>query len=167
MYQPYPGGARMPEPSPQQAAPPSVVNAVRVMYAGAAANLIGVVIDFTTIGSLKSTIEKRYPKWTPSQVTSADHIAIVEFIVAGLIGAALWIFVAQVCRAGKSWGRILGTVLFGIYTLLQLLGGVVLSGGATRIYAILVWLIGLAAIVLLWQRPSTEYFQSPQPGGQA
>jgi hypothetical protein len=160
MYQPYPGGARLPEPSPQQPAPPSVVNAVRVMYAGAAASLIGVIINFTTLGSLKSAIEKRYPKWSPSQVTSAEHIAVAEFIVAGLIGAALWIFVAQVCRAGKNWGRILATVLFGIDTVSQLFGAAISSGGGARIFSILVWLIGLAALVLLWRRPSTEYFRS-------
>jgi hypothetical protein len=160
MYQPYPGGAKMPEPSARPAVPPSVVNAVRVMYAGAAASLIGVIIDFTTISSLKSAIEKRYPKWTPSQVTSAEHIVVAGFIVAGLIGAALWIFVAQVCRAGRNWGRILATVLFGIDTLDLLLGAAVPSGGGARIYGILIWLIGLGAIVLLWQRPSTAYFRS-------
>jgi hypothetical protein len=164
MYQPYPGGARMPEPSPQQPAPPSIVNAARVMYAGAAASLIGVAIDFATLGSLKSDIHNRSPKLTPSQLTTAEHIAIAEFIVAGLIGAALWIFVAQVCRTGKNWGRILATVLFGIDTLAQLFTPL---GGGARIYAILIWLIGLAATVLLWQRPSTEYFRSLRPGAQA
>jgi hypothetical protein len=167
MYQAYPGGAQMPESSPQQPAPSSVVNAARVMYAGAVASLIAIVIDFTAIGSLKSAIEKREPKWSLSQVTSAEHVAIAEFIIAGLIGAALWIFVAQVCRAGKSWGRILAAVLFGIDTLLQIVGGAVPSGGGARIYAILIWLIGLAAIVLLWQRPSTEYFRSWRPGAQS
>jgi hypothetical protein len=160
MYQPYPGGTQMPEPSSRPPAPPSVVNAARVMYAGAAASLIGLVIDFTTIGSLKSAIHSRSPKLTPSQVTSAEHIVIAGFIVAGLIGAALWIFVAQVCRAGRNWGRILATVLFGIDTLDLLLGAAVPSGGGARIYGILIWLIGLGAIVLLWQRPSTAYFRS-------
>jgi hypothetical protein len=160
MYQPYPGRAQMPEPSSRPPAPPSMVNAVRVMYAGAAASLIGVIIDFTTVGSLKSAIEKRYPKWTPTQVTSAEHIAVAEFIVAGLIGAALWIFVAQVCRAGRNWGRIVATVLFAIDTLSQVFGAALSSGGGARIFSLLVWLIGLAAIVLLWQRSSTGYFRS-------
>jgi hypothetical protein len=167
MYQPYPGGARMPEPSPQPSAPRPVVNAVRVMYAGAAASLIGIIIDFTTLSATKSAIEKRYPSWSSTRVTSAEHIAIAEFIVAGLIGAALWIFVAQVCQAGKNWGRIVATVLFGIDTLFQLLGAAVTSGGAARIYSILIWIIGLAAIVLLWQRPSTEYFRSMRSSGPA
>jgi hypothetical protein len=32
-------------------------------------------------------------------------------------------------------------------------GGTIPDGYATRFYGILVWLIGLAAIVLLWRRP--------------
>lgn len=160
MYQPYPGGAQVPETSPRPPMPPSVVNAARVMYAGAAVSLIGVIIDFTTIGSLKSTIHSRSPQLTPSQLTTAEHIVIAGFIVAGLIGAALWILVALVCRAGRNWGRILGTVLFAIDTLDQVFGAAVSSGGGARIFSILVWLIGLAAIVLLWQRPSNEYFRS-------
>jgi hypothetical protein len=164
MYQPYPGQAQMPDPSSRPPAPPSVVNAARVMYAGAAASLIGLIINFIAIGSLKSAIEKRYPKWSASQVASAEHFVIGEFIVVGLIGVALWIFVAQACRAGKNWGRILATVLFGIDTLLQLLGAAVSSGGGARIFSLLVWLIGLAAIVLLWRRQSTEYFRARQSG---
>ncbi len=36
------------------------------------------------------------------------------------------------------------------------------GGGATRIYGLIVWLIGLAAIILLWQRASSVYFK-PAP----
>ena len=31
--------------------------------------------------------------------------------------------------------------------------------GAGRFYGLLVWLIGLGAIILLWQRQSSAYFQ--------
>jgi hypothetical protein len=161
MYQPYPGGAQMPEPSSRPPVPASVINATRVMYAGAAASLIGVIIDFTGIGSLKSTLHNRSPKLTPAQLTTAEHFVVVEFIVAGLIGAALWIFVARACQAGKGWARILGTVLFGIDTLFQF---ILTAGGGARIYSLLVWLIGLGAIALLWQRASTAYFRSSQSG---
>jgi hypothetical protein len=153
----------MPEPSPQSPAPPSVINAARVMYAGAAASLIGIIIDLTTLSATKSAIEKRSPTMSPSQVTAAEHIVIAEFIVAGLIGAALWIFVAQTCKAGKNWGRILATVLFGIDTLAQLFTARSAGGGA-KVFSLLIWLIGLVVIVLLWQRRSSDYFRSRQPG---
>jgi hypothetical protein len=160
MYQPYPGGAQTPEPS-RPPVPQSVMRAAQVMYAGAAASLIGIVIDMTTLASTKSEIIKRQPTLTPTQVNNAEHFVVGVFIVEGLIGAALWLWMAQSCKAGKNWARIVSTVLFGLETIGVLAGAAaVASGGAVRIYGIVLWLIGLAAIVLLWQRQSSEYFKS-------
>jgi hypothetical protein len=160
MYQPYPGGAQMPEPS-RTPAPPAVIKAVRVMYAGAAVSLIGILINLTTLSSTKDAIRRRSPRLTPDQVNSAEHVAVAGFIIGGIITIALWIFVARSCQAGKNWARIVGTVLFGINTLDLLIGAAAVpSGGVDRIYQILVWLVGLAVIVLLWQRHSSEYFRA-------
>src|SRR5215471_15529096 len=114
MYQPYPGGAQLPEPSDRPPAPPSVLRAVQVMYLGAAASLVGIIIDMTTLSSTKSEIIKRNPSLTPTQVNNAEHFAIGIFIVEGLIGVALWLWMAQSCKAGRNWARIVSTVLFGL-----------------------------------------------------
>ena len=158
MYQPYPGGEQTPEPS-RPSAPQSVVRAAQIMYAGAAVSLIGVIVDLTTLSSTKSKIESQHQNWTVTQVNNAEHVAIGVFIISGLLGAALWLWMAQANKSGKSWARIVATVLFAIDTL-SLVGGAVTSAGAARIYGILVWLIGLGAIIFLWQRSSTEYFKS-------
>ena len=161
MYQPYPGGAQVPESSDRPPAPPSVLRAVQVMYVGAAASLIGIIIDMTTLSSTKSEIIRRNPSLTATQVANAEHVAIGLFIVSGLLGAGLWIWVAQMCKAGRNWARIVGTVLFAIDTISVFAGAATVpGGGATRIYSILVWLIGLAAVILLWQRASSDYFRS-------
>jgi hypothetical protein len=165
MYQSYPGGAPSPEQYGQPAAPipQSVSRAVQLMYAGAAASLIGIVVNLTTAGSLRGDIEKRSPAMTPAHVTDAVHVEIGLSIAGGLIAAALWIWMAQSNKAGKNWARILSTVLFGIATissLASLAGGALAGGGASRIYGIVVWLIGLAATILLWQRTSSDYFKS-------
>jgi len=165
MYQSYPGGAPAPEQygQPASPAPQSVTRAVQLMYAGAVASLIGIVIGLTTTGSLRSDIQKRSPTMTPAHVTDAVHLEIGFAIVGGLIAAALWIWMAQSNKAGKSWARILSTVLFAISTisaLASLAGGALAGGGASRIYGIVVWLIGLAATILLWQRASSNYFKS-------
>jgi hypothetical protein len=47
------------------------------------------------------------------------------------------------------------TVFFGIDTLSVLASLGVLGGGLTRIYGLVVWVIGLIAVILLWQRPSS------------
>jgi hypothetical protein len=36
------------------------------------------------------------------------------------------------------------------------------DGGVSRIFGILVWVVGLVAIVLLWQRSSSDYFRAPR-----
>lgn len=160
MYQPYPGGAQAPEPSERPPAPPSIVRAVQFMYAGAAASLIGIVVDMTTLSSTKAEIIRRNPSLTATQVANAEHVAIGLFIVSGLLGAALWYWIAQMSKAGRNWARIVGTVLFAIDTVSVFLGAAAgPGGGATRVYSILVWVIGLGAVILLWQRASSEYFR--------
>jgi hypothetical protein len=161
-YQPYPGGAQMPEPSSRPPIPQTVTRAVQLMYAGAVASLIGIIIALTTLSSIKSQIISKNPTWTPTQVTNGEHVAIGVLIASGLIGAALWLWMAQSCKAGRNWARIVSTVLFAFQTLNVLAGAAAISsGGASRIYSIVVWLIGLGAIIFLWQRPSSAYFKTP------
>jgi hypothetical protein len=171
MYQPYPGGDQSPQQygqpgQPALATPPSVSRAVWLMYVGAAASLIGIVVSLTTVSALKSAILKRGPNLTPSQVNTAEHVAIILLVVAGLVGVGLWIWMALSCKAGKNWARITSTVFFAIETISTLTavsGAGQFAGadaGAGRFSGILVWLIGLGAIILLWQRQSSEYFQS-------
>ena len=160
MYQPYPGGADPREPAPASA-PPSVLRAVKVMYAGVAASLIGIVIDMTTLSSTRAAIIKHSPTLTAAQVNSAEHVEIGLFIASGLIGAALWLWMAQSCRAGKNWARVVSTVLFAIDTLAVLITTAgTTGGGLTRAYGLVVWVVGLIAIILLWQRTSSGYFRS-------
>jgi len=159
MYQPYPGGSAMPDPSRKEP-PPSVLKAVRAMKAGMAASLVGIILNLASVGSVKSAIKNLEPHATAAQITMDQRMLIGESIAAGLIGAALWLWMAQSCRVGKSWARTFSTVLFGIYTLAQIASAAIGSGGVGEIYNVVVWLIGLVTMVYLWQRPSTEYFRA-------
>jgi len=165
MYQPYPGGTQLPEPS-RPTVPQSVARAVQIMYVGAVVSLIGIVVDLTTLSSTKSKIQSQHHDWTVTQVNNAEHVAIGIFIVSGLLGAALWIWMAQANKAGRGWARIVATVLFAIDTLNVAAGAATPGGGATRLYGLVIWLIGLAAIILLWLRTSSDYFRSASPAGR-
>jgi hypothetical protein len=69
---------------------------------------------------------------------------------------------AQSCKAGKGWARVVSTVFFAIDTVSVLVGATgVQGGGLARFYGFVVWVIGLVAIILLWQRSSSDYFRSP------
>jgi hypothetical protein len=167
MYQPFPGGAES-QPEPALAtAPPSITRAVRVMYVGAAASVIGIIVDLTTYSSLQRALATRRRKngqpLTHAQVVDLAHVEVVVLVVVGLIAAGLWIWMARSCLAGKSWARTVSTVLFAISTIgafVSIGGGALSAGAATRIYGFVVWIVGLIAIILLWQRASSDYFKS-------
>jgi hypothetical protein len=170
MYQAYPGGDQpsqgfTPTTPTMSSMPQSVARAVKVMYAGAAASLIGVIVDLTAIGPLRDQIRTHDTKngkpLTTAQVNTLVHLELAAFIVVGLITVGLWIWMARGAAAGKNWARITSTVFFALATISTLtsLAGSLTSGGAARFYGILVWLIGLVAIVLLWQRTSSDYFR--------
>jgi hypothetical protein len=159
MYQPYPGGSQTPEPSQRGAPPAPVVRAVQAMYVGAAASLVGIIIGVLNRGAIRTALHNNNHKLTQHQLNTDYHAVLGAAIVIGLIGVGLWIWMALMCKAGKSWARITSTVFFGLETIQLVLGGALTGGGAARLYGLLVWLIGLVAVVFLWQRPSSEYFK--------
>jgi hypothetical protein len=163
MYQPYPTEAKLPEPG-RPPAPPSVLNAVKVMYVGAAASLLGIIIDIVTVSATKTAIEKRSPHLSVSQVNSSQHVLVAGFIAGGVIAAVVWIVLARASKSGHNWARITGTVLFAIATIDTLVD----AAGApvavmVRIWAVVTWLCGLAAVYFLWQRSSSDFFTETTP----
>lgn len=164
MYQPYPTGGGADQVVPQRPPqPPSVVNAVRLMYAGAALSAIGLVFDFIGLSSVKKTLEQQHPDMTTAQIHSIETVTVAVVVIVGLLGIGLWIWMAITNGKGKSWARIVASVLFGLSTLdlLISLAGVGVRSGF--ILGILVWLVGLGAIILLWRKDSSAYFQPGRP----
>jgi hypothetical protein len=164
MYQPYPSGSQMPEPQ-RAAPPPPVLMAVKLMYVGAGLSAIGIVLTLVTIGSLKAAILKKHPLYTTSQVHSFQTAAVASVVVGGLIAVGLWILMARANGAGKSWARIVASVLFGINTLDLLATAVQAHAAASLAFGALVWLAGLGAVVLLWRGESSQYFAAASGQG--
>jgi hypothetical protein len=136
------------------------------MYAGSAAGIAGIAINVTTLGAIR----QQRPIMSAALRTSTQHQAIAEFIVGGIIVAAVWMFMALSCRAGKSWARLVSTMLFGIYTVYttEIVIGFdrVSPPDAVRVYTGIVWLLGLAAVILLWHRTAASHFPArPRPPG--
>jgi hypothetical protein len=162
-YEPYPTAAQPAQPPQRGETPGTVRNAVKFIYAGAALSAIEMIIGLATIGSIKSAIEKAYPKDTPSQVHSLEVSSIVLAVIVGLISIGLWVWMAKACESGHSYGRIVGTVLFALNTIFLLLDFARPHASLGLVLNILVWLAGLGAVIFLWNRESTPYFKPQSP----
>ncbi len=165
MYENYPsaaGGGQVPEPAQRPAPPTSVQTAVRLMYSGAVISAISFILGLATLGNLKHTLQKDHPSYTTAHINSLVTASVVFIIVVGIIGVGLWVWMARMNLRGRNWARILGTVFFAIDTL-DLLA--VFRGSANAIsavFAIVTWLVGLGAVIMLWRRESTAYFKREQ-----
>jgi uncharacterized membrane protein YsdA (DUF1294 family) len=81
---------------------------------------------------------------------------IVTAMLAVLIVAAFWLWMARKTWAGRNWARILQTVLLA----LSLVGAVitVIQGDALVWTYPLVQILSAASVVLMWTRQSRDYF---------
>jgi hypothetical protein len=158
MYQPYPSNGK-PVDAVRPPAPQPVLQAVKLMYVGAAVSTVSLIISLVDISGTKSAIEKARPSLTAAQVNQLNTFIISLAVVSGVVGIALWLWMARANGQGKNWARILSSVLFGLTTL-DLIG--VFSQPKTilgLIFPVLTWLVGLGAVWLLWRKESSAFFK--------
>jgi hypothetical protein len=130
---------------------PTVRTAVRLMYAGAVVttlSLISAVISLAYVGRSAATLRL-------AGRTQSLPVAITVGIAVGLAMVALWLWMARANSQGRNWARILSTVLFSLATL-HLFGN---KGDVSVVFAVLTWLVGLAAVWLLWRPTSSAFFK--------
>ena len=163
-YQAFPGGpAGMPAGVPKPPLPSTVKNAYYLMLAGAVLSVVSLVVGLGSKAQMRTAVENASPTLTPDQVNTAVNAGYAVAIVVGLIGAGLWVWMAFANKAGKNWARITGTVFFGLATV-SLLASLAehSTTAAAKGLGALGWLIGLAVIILIWNKASTAYYK-PQP----
>lgn len=163
MYQPYPDGAQIPE-FRRPTAPPSLRRAVSFMYAGSVLSIIGIGVNITAAHtSARSLLTHEHKSLTATQINDAVAGLRALDVIVGLIAAVVWLYLARSCLAGRNWARITGTVFFGLSTIENLDSFALSQTVLVHLYGLLVWLVGLAAVIFLWRRESTAYLKPAPP----
>lgn len=149
---------------PKPPLPATVRNAYYLMLVGAVVSL-GSLAGLGSKSSMRTAVIKYSPNLTPDQVNTAVNFGYVVAVIVALLGAGLWVWMAFKNKAGRNWARITGTVFFGIDTL-SLIGTASrhTASGFSLALNIAIWLIGLATVVLIWNKASSAYYR-PQPAG--
>jgi hypothetical protein len=87
-------------------------------------------------------------------------------VLEGLAQAALWLWMAWKTGTGRAWARVLSTVFYGLLCVQFVLGLTFFAvshgtGHPAVLVVILVqWGVGLAALIHLWRRESSDFFAS-------
>lgn len=139
--------------------PRPVLNAVRLMCLGAALELAVLVTVLVTFGSVRSAVVQDFTaeQWHTALLTQIVPVAAGAPIVAGL-----WLWLAWANGRGYDWARFAFMALFALLTTGLLIGlgdGVGLYAPADLIATTVPWLVGLAAMVLIFSKTANPYFQ--------
>lgn len=142
-------------------APSSVMNAVYLMWAGAALAIVTGIVsmlgaDSSVEGVLESTAMVVDPGVRQAMVTGVKVVVVVW----ALVEATLWMWMASANGRGKGSARVIASVFYA-FLLLGVLGGALraLAGGLPDLLLGLPsFAVGTAAVVLLWVPASSRYY---------
>jgi hypothetical protein len=147
-------------PPPARSQPPASVRAaVKLMFVGAGLEVVALLVAVTTVSTLKSALLKANRNYTAAQLHNVAAARTTALVLGALITIALWLWMAWANDRGRRWARIVAAVLFTINTLDLLLSIDVVHAIGTVIIGAVIWVVGLAAIVLLFRKESAPFYR--------
>jgi len=152
--------AQSPNPARKPASVPMAVRgAVGLMCAGAVLTLADVVTVLVTLGGVRwaAAHDVGAGQWPIVMLTQADF-----WLVSAPIGAGVWLWLAWANGRGYHWARTAFVTFFGLLTIVPLFG----LGGDRLPYTwrdviatTVLWLVGLAAMGLIFSQTASLYYQ--------
>lgn len=142
--------------------PASIAQAVKLMYVGAGLSVIGLILAVADQGAIRDAVEKSAgtKNLTPEQVDSAVTLGTVTGVIGGLIGVALWVWMAAANGKGRKWAKVLATVFYGLYVLSFLFSFLQPGSVLTRVLGVITVVLGGYILYLLYRPESTQYYEA-------
>jgi hypothetical protein len=143
--------------------PPSIQLAVRLMWVGAGLSLVSLIVSLLTLSSLKSHIRDQLAKSNPtlsnSDINTTYHAVVAGAVIVAVLGIALWLWMAWKNGQGRSWARVVATVL-GVINLLSSIYSIAVghSLAVSAVLTVLNLILAVVILVLLWRRESSDFY---------
>jgi tryptophan-rich sensory protein len=156
------GSASHPSRPGGVAQPSSVRLAVRLMWAGAALTVLSLVVTLASLGAAKEDIEERLrrddPSVSQSTIDAAFAIGVGSALIVSVIGVGTWLWMAWKNGQGRSWARVVATVLAGFNVLFAPLVFVQDTPSVSRVFSIVNVVLAIVILVLIWRKDATEFY---------
>jgi hypothetical protein len=131
------------------------------MYVGAVLAVLGVLVLLVSRDELRDNLAKDSPELTSSELDTAMTVTTVGAIVGALIGVALWLWMASANGQGKSWARIVASVLGGLNVLFTLSGlAMNPQTGASLVFSLVGLVLAAVILFLLWRPESSRFYEA-------
>lgn len=151
-----------PAPTGPVTRPQTVKIAVLLMYVGAALSVLSGILALTMQEELRSLMEEEMARQGQELPTEALDLVIQVGLgiamIFSVLGAVLWVVNAVFNSKGHNWARIVSTVLGAIWLVSFLYNLTQPAPMITLAVNVLNALLVVAVLVLLWLRPSNQFF---------
>ena len=148
---------------PAAARPRAVRAAVKLMLAGAAAELAAMITVVVTASTVHAAVVARYPN---AVYDARVHQVLV--LVSAPVAVGMWLWLAWANGRGEDWARLLSVASFGLLSLVMignLSQHATAYAPASMIAAAITWAIGLVSVALIFSPQAWRYYR-PQPAQQ-
>lgn len=156
-------------PPPVPARPQVVTRAVWLMWVGAGLSVVNGVVGSLMAHSLVTKIITQtldqLPAGEPRPQIPTElltRVAAIGMVFGGLLYALVWLWMAWKNHSGRSWARVLSTVLLCLFGMSALSSVARISyvGFGFLIPSLLTFGVGLAAVIMIWRPEANLYYQA-------
>jgi hypothetical protein len=140
--------------------PRTILAAVRLMYAGAIAELAVLIIFALTAYSARADFIARNPHASAAALSYLNAHIVLDWITIP-VAIVFWAWMAWANGKGYDWARLVSVACFALNTMaliISLSQDAAAYAPALVIASAVTWGIGLAAITLLFCKPSWRYY---------
>jgi hypothetical protein len=143
--------------------PRSIRTAVRLMWVSAVLSLLSIALVLSRADSLKTDMRDRSNNGdqhlSPSAINFFADYVIVAVIFGAVVGFAFWAWLAWKNGQGRSWARILVSILGGLAVVQTPIGLAIGKNTPTSTALNVINLVlTLLIVVLLWRTESSEFY---------
>ena len=139
--------------------PSSIRTAVLLMFAGAALSAVGILLTLVQTDTIRDQIEENNTNLNENEIDTVVTFAIASTIVLGLVAVGLWLWMAYANGEGKSWARVVATVLGALNVVSTVLGMVQGITALSLAVSVLSIVLAVAILVLLYRPDSSRYYE--------
>ncbi|MDN3482390.1 hypothetical protein QMA10_10705 [Arthrobacter sp. APC 3897] len=168
-YQGSPYGQMTPAEEPPR--PKQIDQAFWLLIASAVLGLIALPFGLIYVNSpeyletLEETLRNAGLDVDSDTLSAGVASGTLSAVLSGVVGLAVRVTLAFLVRAGFNWARIVITI-FAVFSLLGLIG-LFAAGTVSGILTLLALLATFTAVVLMFMKPSSEYFTRSKAYRQA
>jgi hypothetical protein len=134
---------------------------MQLMLVGAVLTALGAIATLLQTDAIRDSIRDADSSLTESELDAAVATAVAFTVVVSVIGVGLWLWMRQTNGQGKSWARVVATIL-GLLNIVFALMGVAGDGSTALSVTFSLISVVLAAVILyfLWRPESSRYYEA-------